>query len=270
MGTGIAFLSVVALHREARVVGTAWMVLGVAGYVVWRRRQGLDPRKRYRVRSEERPPDFLELSYKSALVPIFGAAVDVDAMRRAAAVVDRGAAVEALYVLQVPADQELRDGLEEEEYEARCALDVARLQAKARGLKVRVKLVRTRNPGAAIVCEARERGSDLIYLSTEHAPSEERLLGPTTRYVLAKRPCRVIVEGGPEFNGTGPRRRSVLSAVGERGERPASRSGIAPRPAEAAHAPAARSDRAALVDEAAEEEKVAGVVGGRGPQGEAP
>jgi hypothetical protein len=61
---------------------------------------------------------------------------------------------------------------------------------------VRVKLIRTRNPGKAIVEEALERDSDLIYISTEHAPSHERLLGPTVRYILAKRPCRVIVEGG--------------------------------------------------------------------------
>jgi hypothetical protein len=58
-------------------------------------------------------------------------------------------------------------------------------------------LIRTRNPGRAIVNEAKERLSDLIYISTEHAPSEERLLGPTTRYVLANRPCRVVVEHDP-------------------------------------------------------------------------
>jgi hypothetical protein len=72
-----------------------------------------------------------------------------------------------------------------------------------------VKLIRTRNPGRAIVEEARERRSDLIYLSTQHAPSDERLLGPTTRYILAKRPCRVIVEGGE--NGDAVRRPAIAS-----------------------------------------------------------
>jgi hypothetical protein len=99
-------------------------------------------------------------------------------------------------VLKVPREHELpAGGFDEVEYEARCALEVARLQARARGLKVRVKLIRTRNPGRAIVEGALERSSDLIYVSAEHAPSDERLLGPTTRYLLAK-PCRVIVEGG--------------------------------------------------------------------------
>jgi ABC-type uncharacterized transport system substrate-binding protein len=54
-------------------------------------------------------------------------------------------------------------GFDELEYEARCALEEVRLQARARGLKVRVSLVRTRNPGRAIVEEALERGSDVIY-----------------------------------------------------------------------------------------------------------
>ena len=197
VGTGAAFISVVALHPEARILGTAWLAIGLAGYLLYRRRLGVDPRELQQVHRRERPLDFLEVSYKSALVPIFGTNVDADAMARAAAVVDPDAAVEALYVLAIPRSRELPDAdFDAQEYEARRVLEVARLQARARGLKVRVKLIRTRNPGRAIVEEARERGSDLIYVSTEHAPSDERLLGPTTRYILAKRPCRVIVEGG--------------------------------------------------------------------------
>ena len=197
VGTGAAFVSVIVLHPEARIIGTAWLAAGLAGYLLYRRRLGIDPREVQQVRRQERPLDFLEVSYKSALVPIFGTNVDADAMHRAAAVVDPDATVEALYVLKIPQAHGLPDlDFEAEEYEARCVLDIARLQARARGLKVRTKLIRTRNPGRAIVEEALERGSDLIYVSTEHAPSDERLLGPTTRYLLAKRPCRVIVEGG--------------------------------------------------------------------------
>jgi basic amino acid/polyamine antiporter, APA family len=197
VGTGAAFVSVVVLHSEARLIGTAWMAAGLGGYLLYRRHLGLDPREVSQVRRPQRPVGFLDVSYKSALVPIFGTDVNADAMRRAAAVVDPDAFVEALYVLRIPAEHELPEGgFEEQEYEARCALDVARLQARALKLKVRVKLIRTRNPGRAIVEEALERGSDLIYISTEHAPGDERLLGSTTRYILAKRPCRVIVEGG--------------------------------------------------------------------------
>jgi APA family basic amino acid/polyamine antiporter len=120
-------------------------------------------------------------------------------------------------VLKVPGNLPLNGGLEAEEREARRVLEVARMQAKVAGCRVRCRLIRTRNPGRAIVDEAAERRSDLIYISTEHAPSEERLLGPTTRYVLANRPCRVIVEHDPTVagqngNGNGVIPRSALPA----------------------------------------------------------
>jgi basic amino acid/polyamine antiporter, APA family len=213
VGTGAAFVSVVVLHPEARVIGTAWMGIGLAGYLLYRRRLGLDPRELSAVRRSQRPVGFLDISYKSALVPIFGPDVDTEAMNRAAAVVDRDAFIEALYVLKVPAEHELPAGLAEQEYEARCVLDVARLQARSRGLKVRVKLIRTRHPGRAVVEEALERRSDLIYISTEHAPADEKLLGPTTRYILAKRPCRVIVEGSGNGQAASRWAEGVVSPV---------------------------------------------------------
>ena len=197
LGTGAAFASVVALHQEARIVGTGWMVAGMVGYSIYRRRQGLDPRKQYRIAHPERPAGFAEVAYRSALVPIFGTSVDNEAMARAAKLVGPDATVEAVYLIRVPGQMALDEDLEEEERLGRQVLEVARLQAKAAGCRVRCRLIRTRNPGRAIVQEAEDRHSDLIYISTEHAPNEERLLGPTTRYVLAQRPCRVVVEHDP-------------------------------------------------------------------------
>jgi APA family basic amino acid/polyamine antiporter len=197
LGTGLAFVSVVILHKEARIVGTGWMVAGMVGYFLYRRRQGLDPKAQYRIPRPERPVGFVEVAYHSALVPILGTEVDNEAMARAAKLVGPDAAVEAVYVLKVPGQLPLDGGLEEEEREGRRVLEVARMQAKVAGCRVRCRLIRTRNPGRAIVDEATERRSDLIYISTEHAPSQERLLGPTTRYVLAHRPCRVVIEHDP-------------------------------------------------------------------------
>ncbi len=222
VGTGAAFVSVIVLHPEARIIGTAWLGIGLIGYLLYRRHLGIDPREVQQVRRPQRPVGFLDISYKSALVPIFGPEIDTDAMHRAAAVVDPDASVEAFYVLKIPRKHELPDGgFDELEYEARCALEEARLQARARGLKVRVNLVRTRNPGRAIVEEALERGSDLIYISTDHAPSDERLLGPTTRYLLNKRPCRVIVEGAGNGDGRVPRAKAAMGASVAQGADPA-------------------------------------------------
>jgi basic amino acid/polyamine antiporter, APA family len=197
IGTGAAFASVVALHEEARIVGTAWMVIGMAGYFIYRRRQGLDPKKEYRIPRPERPVGFVEVTYRNALVPILGTSVDNEAMARAAKLAGPDAVVEAIYVLKVPESLPLNGEMREAEREARRVLEVGRLQAKSAGCRVRCRLILTRNPGKAIVDAARERRSDLIYISTEHAPSEEKLLGPTVRYVLAHRPTRVVIEHDP-------------------------------------------------------------------------
>src|SRR5262249_44814305 len=157
LGTGTAFVSVVVLHPEARIVGLGWMTVGVAGYFLYRRHHGLDPRKQYRIARPERPVGFVEVTYHSALVPILGTSVAKEARARAAKLVGEDATVEAIYVLKVPEQLPLDGGLEEEEREARRVLEVARLQARVQGCRVRCRLIRARNPGRAIVDEARDR-----------------------------------------------------------------------------------------------------------------
>jgi APA family basic amino acid/polyamine antiporter len=194
IGTFGAWCAVVALHGEARTIGIPWMVLGMGGYFIYRKRQGLDPRKHYRIPRPERPPDFEELEYKTALVPIFGDDVSAAALSSAAKLIGEDGVVYAIYVLPVPSQLSLEAGLEEEEAHGRSVLEVARIQAKRRGIKIHTGLIRTRNPGAALVEEAERVGSDVIYWSTIHAPADEQRIGPTAAYLLSKRPCRVIIE----------------------------------------------------------------------------
>ncbi len=196
LGTFAAWVSVVALHVEARTVGIGWMVVGMAGYFLYRRRVGLDPRARYRLARPARPVDFHELDYRSALVPIFGTDVDASAIASAARLVGENSVVDALYVLRIPAQLSLDAGLEDEEAIGRSVLESARVRGRAAGIKVHTSLIRTRNPGAAIVDEARRTGAEVIYLATAHAPPSERALGTTATYLIAERPCRVVVETG--------------------------------------------------------------------------
>ena len=76
-------------------------------------------------------------------------------------------------------------------------LESAELAGRKAGLKVETRLIRTRSPGAAIVEEAERRKAEIIYLGTAHAPPSERALGPTASYLLAHRPCRVVIETPP-------------------------------------------------------------------------
>ncbi len=194
VGTFAAWCAVVALHGEARTIGIPWMLAGMAGYFYYRHRQGLDPRKGYRIEREERPPDFHELDYRTALVPIFGEDVSASALSSAAKLIGKDGVVYAIFVLPVPSQLSLDSGLEEEEAQGRSVLESARIKARRAGIKIHTGLIRTRNPGAALVEEAQRVGSDVIYWSTIHAPAGEQRIGPTAAYLLSKRPCRVIIE----------------------------------------------------------------------------
>jgi APA family basic amino acid/polyamine antiporter len=201
IGTFAAWVSVMALHVDARYVGTGWMIVGICGYVYYRRRQGMDVTSHYKIAHRERPAFFVELEYRSALVPIFGTDVDASALRSAAKLVGEDALVEALYVLRVPNQLSLDAGLAEEEQQGIAVLESAKLTGRKAGLKVQTRLVRTRSPGMAIVEEAERTSAEIIYLGTAHAPPSERAIGPTAAYLLQHRPCRVVIESPPAVNG---------------------------------------------------------------------
>ena len=194
LGTGLAFLTVTALHLEVALVGTVWLMLGIAVYILYRRNQGLDLRTTERVSSPERPADFQALGYRTALVPIFGGDVSASALTSAAKLIGEEGIVYAVFVLPVPSQLSLESGMEAEEAEGRAALESVRIKARRSNIKIRTGLIRTRNPGSALVDEAGRVSADVIYWSTIHAPVGEQRIGPTAVYLLAKRPCRVIIE----------------------------------------------------------------------------
>ena len=194
IGTFLAWVAVVALHPEAKYVGIPWMVVGMAGYVVYRKRSGLSLSKSVVLVRPERPPDFHELGYRTALVPIFGADVSAQTLVSAAKLIGKDGIVYAVFVLPVPRQLSLDAGLETEEALGRSILESARIQGRRAGIKVQTGLIRTRNPGAALADEARRIGADVIYLSTLHAPASEQRIGLTASYLLDHRPCRIVIE----------------------------------------------------------------------------
>src|SRR5258708_20566599 len=153
----------------------------------------LDPRAQYKLERPQRREDFHELGYRIALVPIFGGDVSATTLKSAAKLIGEDGVVYAVFVLPVPSQLSLDAGLEDEEALGRSILESARIQARRLGIKIHTGLLRTRNPGATLVDEALRIGSDVIYLSTLHAPSREHGLGVTASSLLSKRPCRITI-----------------------------------------------------------------------------
>ena len=215
---GAGWLSVLVLHSGARVVGGLWMAFGIVVYVIYRGQQDKPLRKRYTLPAqalrEERGVEF-----GSILVPVFGGPLDDDIVGTAGRLASEesddaegGAVIEALFVVEVPMSLPL-DARVPDERIAEAKRAVARAKEvgeEYEGVVVATAMVRARSAGQAIVSEAKRRGVEAIVLGADE-PSKtrggtllggrssvrERGLADTTRYVLEKAPCRVILTAAP-------------------------------------------------------------------------
>lgn len=219
LGSFVAWVSVLWLHKGARAVGGLWMLGGLVLYTTYRLSQDKPLRKRFTI-PEEALQEITEAEYGSILVPVFGGPFDDDivgtAGRLAAEEGDEGeggAVIEALYVVEVPMSLPLDARVPDEEI-ATAKRAVARAKEvgeEYEGVVVATAMVRARAAGEAIVAEAKRRGVEAIVLAAEK-PSRtrggkllggrggvrDRSVGETTRYVLEKAPCRVVLTAAPE------------------------------------------------------------------------
>jgi APA family basic amino acid/polyamine antiporter len=215
-----AFASVLVLHDAARFVGLGWTGFGVILYVVYRTAEGKPVFKRVQVPAKALTRQDVEAEFGSILVPVLGTPMDDDIMQTAGRLAgdenedfgEGGAVIEALWVFELPmalpidarvTDADLRH--------ARKALARAKAVGEEyEGVEVATATVRARRAGEAIVHEARRRGVEAIVLAAEeptrvrgglHYGGKQGLhdsfVGETTRYVLQKAPCRVILTAPP-------------------------------------------------------------------------
>jgi basic amino acid/polyamine antiporter, APA family len=157
---------------------------------------------------------------------VFGEEIDDDivgtAGRLAAEEADEGeggAVVEALYVFEIPMSLPIDARVPEDRLE-RAKQVLARAKQvgeEYEGVEVATAMVRGRTAGQAIVAEARRRGVEAIVLAAEeptrikggavlggHGRARDRFVGETTRYVVEKSPCKVILTAAPA-DGAGDR-----------------------------------------------------------------
>jgi len=212
------WVTVVVLHEGARIAGGTWMLAGLVLYVVYRRSQGKELTKRFTI-PEEALKEAKEAEYGSILIPVFGGPLDDDivgtAGRLAADEADEaegGAMLEAVYVFEIPMSLPIDARVAPEKVAAgRKALARAKeVGEEYEGVEVATATVRGRAAGAAIVSEAKRRGVEAIVLAAEppsrtrsgarfggKASAEDRFAGDTTRYVVEKASCKVILTAPP-------------------------------------------------------------------------
>jgi APA family basic amino acid/polyamine antiporter len=217
---GVGWISVIVFHSGARYVGVAWLLAGVALYVVYRKVEGKPILRRVTIPDRALRHEALEPEFGSILVPIFGTPLDDDIVQTAGRLAGPehddtnpdGAVIEAIWVFEVPMALPIDASLPEPQVKrARDALSRAKVVGEEyEGVTVATALVRARRAGQGIVSEAKRRGVEAIVLAAEE-PSRvrgggllggagvplENYIGEVTKYVIRKAPCRVILTAPP-------------------------------------------------------------------------
>ena len=201
------WIAALSTHAGARYGGPAWLAAGLVVYGLVRRGRGEGLLEHVEAPPSEELP---EAEFSSILVPMKLGAIGEEMIATAVKLAaERGADVEALFVIRVPLDRALDAELEEQEERAAASLAEAVLLGADLGVKVRTEAIRARSIGEAIVSEATRRGNDLIVCgSAPRWRRQSRFFSPTVEYVLRKAPCEVLVvafpEGSVDEDGTVP------------------------------------------------------------------
>src|ERR671938_2137279 len=113
LATAAIFVDAMITHRGARYGGPVWLLIGLAVYLLVRRGRGAGLLEPVRSADEQVLP---EASFSSILVPMKLGEIGEEMVATAVKLAqERGAEVDALYVIQVPPDQPLDAELTEAE-----------------------------------------------------------------------------------------------------------------------------------------------------------
>ena len=215
LGTGTAFITVTVLNVETLVTGAIWLSIGMVTYVLYRRRHGLTLTDTTKV-VLPKPVVEHEVEYESILVVFEDDAYhpeDVSTAIKLAARRRRG--IHVLVTITAPANVPIDAALSEQEARARQTIAAAR-ELGGRRVTGHWEKVRQGEAGRRIVAEAREISARAIVMSPPPRRTGSSVFGRTLEYVLAERPCRVIIESPPAGDSAGNGR--ARAAEGKRAE----------------------------------------------------
>jgi basic amino acid/polyamine antiporter, APA family len=198
LATAAIFVAAMATHIGARIGGSVWLAAGVVVYFLVRRRLGTGLLEHVAASDELPLPQAAEFS--KILVPMKLGEIGEEMVATAVKLAqERDAAVEALYVIQVPLDEPLDAPMYDAEERAAASLAEAAALGADHGVTVVGKTVRARSIGEAIVEAAAEDGVDLIVLgSSPRWRRQSRFFSPTVDYVLRKSPVEVLIVAFPQ------------------------------------------------------------------------
>jgi APA family basic amino acid/polyamine antiporter len=197
LGTAFAvavWVAMVATHGWGTVVGVGWLAAGLLMYVVFRKLAGYPLRKPAEI-SQLPSTAEADVDYHRILVPVVGSRLTDEMLVLACQLAtEKESLVDAVYVVEVPMERPLEDGLLPAERErAEKVLRLAAVVAADFGVELQSHVLPARHAGRSIVELAEKQGSDVVILGAVKKHRGGSVLGGTVEHVLRHAPSEVLV-----------------------------------------------------------------------------
>jgi basic amino acid/polyamine antiporter, APA family len=203
-GTALSLAVVSALDLTVAAAGSGWLLLGIAVYVAYRRRQGLDLVSTHKVAIPE-PVVEREAEYDSVLVHVTDDGYDESLLATAAKLAARKRrGIHVLVTIIVPNALAIDAPMRDAEAAAESIIEQAKLQG-GRRVSGHWEKVRAGQAGRRIVEEAEDMRAAAVVMALPERIAGTSVFGKTLETVLADRPCRVIIESRPPAMARGRR-----------------------------------------------------------------
>jgi basic amino acid/polyamine antiporter, APA family len=193
LGTGIALIVATVLDVRVLISGVGWMAIGIALYVVYRRRQGLALTETHKIVSPK-PAVEHEVEYESILVAFEDNDYSPEAVSTAVKLaVRRRRGIHVLVTISVPPNAPIDAAMPEQEAKASSVIDSARVRG-GRRVTGHWEKVRPGQAGRRVVEEAKDIRARAIVMPLPPRRTGASIFGRTLETVLSERPARVIID----------------------------------------------------------------------------
>ncbi len=196
IATFFVWLSVMIFKPEGRYLGTAWLIIGIIMYFMYRKKENIDPIATLDIEKIQ-IPDYKELEFKKIVVATRG---DLSSLQLALEIAQKNRAeLIVTYVIEVPFSVSILTPMYFKIKEGELVLKEAEAVAREKSLKISPRLLRSRSTARAILDVAKEEEADLIILGG-HLSSKGLFFNgkkETIDEVLKQAHCRVLVTYSP-------------------------------------------------------------------------
>lgn len=190
LATFSVWVLVVVTKKEGRILGLAWLIIGMAMYFYYRRQKKMEAMGNIKIQ-KVKVPGFKALDFKKILVLTKGGK-DTESVQIACELAKvHHAKLTAIHFIEVPFSLPLEAPLEKQDVIGQVALKRAEAIARDKGLDIETAMFRSRVLDESILAFIKEKHIDLVVIGASREPHAG--LGKLTERIVKFAACPVIV-----------------------------------------------------------------------------